>query len=198
MRPTNPTPGHASGNGTPTPLRPTNPTPLKASTAGNPRPSNPTPKQASELVSHESPLQEDPPHWTTNLESVQEMEAASSLGEEVAGPVEAEDPNEDGTAPLFSGELEISCTVHVRKLDILAVKEVKMHDWKCQKEKWQLTNRSWIVLGKDSPFMRDVLHTRLIEKLNYHLKLGPKVCGNSLRCYLPKKSLTKKKPMHFY
>ncbi|XP_068698646.1 sperm-associated antigen 17-like [Montipora foliosa] len=105
MRPTNPTPGHASGNGTPTPLRPTNPTPLKASTAGNPRPSNPTPKQASELVSHESPLQEDPPHWTTNLESVQEMEAASSLGEEVAGPVEAEDPNEDGTAPLFSVDI---------------------------------------------------------------------------------------------
>ena len=106
MRPTNPTPGHASGNGTPTPLRPTNPTPLKASTAGNPRPTNPTPKQASELLSHESPLQEDPPHWTTNLESVQEMEALSSVGEEVAGPVEAEDPNEDGTAPLFSGELK--------------------------------------------------------------------------------------------
>ena len=106
MRPTNPTPGHASGNGTPTPLRPTNPTPLQASTADNPRPSNPTPKQASEILSQESPIQEGPPHWTTNLESVQEVAVPPSAEEDVAGPIEAEDPEEDGNIPVFSGEFE--------------------------------------------------------------------------------------------
>ncbi|KAK2570951.1 Sperm-associated antigen 17 [Acropora cervicornis] len=105
MRPTNPTPGHASGNGTPTPLRPTNPTPLQASTADNPRPSNPTPKQASEILSQESPIQEGPPHWTTNLESVQEVAVPPSAGEDVAGPIEAEDPEEDGNIPVFSAEM---------------------------------------------------------------------------------------------
>ena len=104
MRPTNPTPAHATGNGTPTPVRPTNPTPSQASTAGNPRPSNPTPKQASELLSQESPLQEDSPQWTTNLESVQEVEVPPSVGEVVEGPVEAEDPDEDKDIPMFSGE----------------------------------------------------------------------------------------------
>ena len=106
MRPTNPTPGHAFGNGTPTPLRPTNPTPLQASTAVNPSPSNPTPKQSSESLSQESPIQEDPPHWTTNLESVQEVEVPPSAGEDVAGPIETEDPEEDENVPVFSGKFE--------------------------------------------------------------------------------------------
>ena len=96
MRPTNPTPGHATGNGTPTPLRPTNPTPLHASTNVNPRPSNPSPKLAPEILSQESPLHEDPPHWTINLESVQE---------EGLGPVEVVDPDEDENVPMFSGML---------------------------------------------------------------------------------------------
>lgn len=104
MRPTNPTPAHATGNGTPTPVRPTNPTPSQASTAVNPRPSNPTPGQASELLSQESPLQGDSPQWRNNLESVQEVDVPSSMGEELEGPVEAEDPDDEENAPMFSGE----------------------------------------------------------------------------------------------
>lgn len=47
MRPTNPTPGHASGSGTPTKVRPDNPTPFAASQARQAaRPSNPTPSHA--------------------------------------------------------------------------------------------------------------------------------------------------------
>ncbi|XP_039272076.2 sperm-associated antigen 17-like [Styela clava] len=47
MRPTNPTPGHASGSGTPTKVRPENPTPFAASQARQAaRPSNPTPSHA--------------------------------------------------------------------------------------------------------------------------------------------------------
>ncbi|XP_063954686.1 sperm-associated antigen 17-like isoform X2 [Lytechinus pictus] len=49
-RPTNPTPGHATGQGTPTALRPTNPTPAHASQPqGTGRPVNPTPQSASDL-----------------------------------------------------------------------------------------------------------------------------------------------------
>lgn len=106
MRPTNPTPAHATGDGTPTLVRPTNPTPSHASTAGNPRPSNPTPKQASELFSQESPLQGDSPQWTTNLESVQEVDVPSPVGEVVEGPVEAEDPDAEENIPIVSGEFE--------------------------------------------------------------------------------------------
>lgn len=104
MRPTNPTPAHATGNGTPTPVRPTNPTPSQASTAVNPRPSNPTPRQASELLSQESPLQGDSPQWRTNFESVQEVDVLSSVEEEVKGPAEAEDPDDEENVPMFSGE----------------------------------------------------------------------------------------------
>lgn len=104
MRPTNPTPAHATGNGTPTPVRPTNPTPSQASTAVNPRPSNPTPKQDSELLSQESPLQGDSPQWRNNLESVQEVDVPSSVGEVVEGPVEAEDLDEEENVQMFSGE----------------------------------------------------------------------------------------------
>ena len=103
IRPTNPTPAHATGNGTPTPVRPTNPTPLQASTTVNPRPSNPTPKQASEPLSQESPLHGDSPQWTTNLESVQEVDVTSSMGEVVEGPVEADDPDDVDNVPMFSG-----------------------------------------------------------------------------------------------
>lgn len=81
-------------------MRPTNPTPSHASTAGNPRPSNPAPKEASELLSQESPLQEEPLQCRTILESVQEVEVPPSVGE---GPVEAEDPGEQGNVPVFSG-----------------------------------------------------------------------------------------------
>lgn len=104
MRPTNPTPAHATCNGTPTPVRPTNPTPSQASTAVNPRPSNPTPKQASELLSQESPLQGDSPQWRNNLESVQEVDVPSSVGEVVERPVEAEDLDEEENVQMFSGE----------------------------------------------------------------------------------------------
>jgi len=104
MRPTNPTPAHATGDGTPTPVRPTNPTPSQTSTAVNPRPSNPTPRQASELLSQESPLQGDSPQWRTNLESVQEVDVTSFVGEEVKGPVEAEDPDDEENVPMLSGE----------------------------------------------------------------------------------------------
>ena len=103
IRPTNPTPAHATGNGTPTPVRPTNPTPLQASTTVSPRPSNPTPKQASDPLSHESPLHGDSPQWTTNLESVQEVDVTSSMGEVVEGPVEADDPDDVDNVPMFSG-----------------------------------------------------------------------------------------------
>jgi len=105
MRPTNPTPAHATGDGTPTLVRPTNPTPSHASTAGNPRPSNPTPKQASELFSQESPLQGDSPQWTTNLESVQEVDVPSPVGEVVEGPVEAEDPDAEENIPIVSADM---------------------------------------------------------------------------------------------
>lgn len=104
MRPTNPTPAHATCNGTPTPVRPTNPTPSQASTAVNPRPSNPTPKQDSELLSQESPLQGDSPQWRNNLESVQEVDVPSSVGEVVERPVEAEDLDEEENVQMFSGE----------------------------------------------------------------------------------------------
>ena len=40
IRPTNPTPAHASGKGTPTKVRPDNPTPLAAQQARTVRPSN--------------------------------------------------------------------------------------------------------------------------------------------------------------
>ncbi|XP_030828795.1 sperm-associated antigen 17-like isoform X3 [Strongylocentrotus purpuratus] len=50
-RPNNPTPGHATGQGTPTALRPTNPTPAHAShPQGTGRPVNPTPQSASEHI----------------------------------------------------------------------------------------------------------------------------------------------------
>ena len=115
MRPTNPTPAHATGNGTPTPVRPTNPTPSQASAAVNPRPSNPTPRQASELLSQESPLQGDSPHWRTNLESVQEVDVPSSVGEDVQGPVEAEDPDDEENVPMFSGEKMTSIAATAQK-----------------------------------------------------------------------------------
>ncbi|XP_033120508.1 sperm-associated antigen 17-like [Anneissia japonica] len=52
VRPTNPTPGHATGQGTPTPLRPTNPTPAHASqTQGLVRPGNPTPAGNQDMTS---------------------------------------------------------------------------------------------------------------------------------------------------
>lgn len=70
------------------------------------RPTNPTPSQASELLSQESPRQEDSPQWTTNLESVQEVEVPPSVGEVVEGPVEVEDPDDDKDIPMFSGEFE--------------------------------------------------------------------------------------------
>ncbi|XP_078373230.1 sperm-associated antigen 17-like isoform X2 [Oculina patagonica] len=105
MRPTNPTPAHATGNGTPTPVRPTNPTPSHASSSVISRPSNPTPRQASELLSHESPLQGDSPQWRNNLESVQEVDVPSSVGEVVEGPVEAEDPDEEENVPMFSADM---------------------------------------------------------------------------------------------
>ncbi|CAH1225250.1 SPAG17 [Branchiostoma lanceolatum] len=47
LRPTNPTPAHASGTGTPTPLRPKNPTPHAAGVTLPSRPGNPTPTQDS-------------------------------------------------------------------------------------------------------------------------------------------------------
>lgn len=116
MRPTNPTPAHATGNGTPTPVRPTNPTPSQASTAVNPRPSNPTPRQASELLSQESPLQGDSPQWRTNLESVQEVDVTSFVGEEVKGPVEAEDPDDEENVPTISGEKVTSHSATTHKV----------------------------------------------------------------------------------
>ena len=106
MRPTNPTPAHATGNGTPTPVRPTNPTPSHASTATQPRPSNPTPKQASELLSQESPFQESSPQWTTNLESVQEVDVGEIAEEavDVGGVVERVEADDPDEVPMFSGE----------------------------------------------------------------------------------------------
>ncbi|CAH1277086.1 SPAG17 [Branchiostoma lanceolatum] len=47
LRPTNPTPAHASGTRTPTPLRPKNPTPHAAGVTLPSRPGNPTPTQDS-------------------------------------------------------------------------------------------------------------------------------------------------------
>ena len=105
MRPTNPTPAHATGNGTPTPIRPTNPTPSQAATTANPRPNNPTPKQASELVSQDSPLNDDSLQWRNNLASVQEVDVPSSHeAEEVveAGPIEAEDPDQEKDMVVLS------------------------------------------------------------------------------------------------
>lgn len=75
LRPTNPTPAHATGNGTPTPLRPNNPTPAHASSKPvNVRPSNPTPKHATDQQErlNESPNY-DATQWRSNLESVQEV-----------------------------------------------------------------------------------------------------------------------------
>lgn len=77
LRPTNPTPAHATGDGTPTPLRPNNPTPAHASSKPvNVRPSNPTPKHAADqrdgLVTNDSPNY-DATQWRSNLESVQEV-----------------------------------------------------------------------------------------------------------------------------
>ncbi|XP_046333573.2 sperm-associated antigen 17-like isoform X4 [Haliotis rufescens] len=46
LRPGNPTPAHAAGQGSPAPLRPKNPTPAQAEKSMNERPVNPTPKLA--------------------------------------------------------------------------------------------------------------------------------------------------------
>ncbi|XP_031553104.1 sperm-associated antigen 17-like isoform X2 [Actinia tenebrosa] len=81
LRPTNPTPAHATGDGTPTPLRPNNPTPAHASKPSNPRPSNPTPKHAEgqreelESSNDASPVFEEQQQWRSNLESVREIES---------------------------------------------------------------------------------------------------------------------------
>ncbi|PFX34574.1 Sperm-associated antigen 17 [Stylophora pistillata] len=105
IRPTNPTPAHAAGNGTPTPVRPTNPTPSQAFTTANPRPSNPTSRQDLELLSQDSPLQGDSPLWRNNLESVQEVDVPSSQGERLEGPIEPEDPDGYENGPVFSAEM---------------------------------------------------------------------------------------------
>uniref|UniRef100_H2YTD8 Sperm-associated antigen 17 n=1 Tax=Ciona savignyi TaxID=51511 RepID=H2YTD8_CIOSA len=68
MRPTNPTPAHASGKGTPTGVRPDNPTPFAAAQLRNMRPSNPTPihasnkqvEQTSNQLHQPSPIPENP------------------------------------------------------------------------------------------------------------------------------------------
>eukprot|EP00058_Branchiostoma_floridae_P014404 XP_002599892.1 hypothetical protein BRAFLDRAFT_120607 [Branchiostoma floridae] len=61
LRPTNPTPAHASGTGTPTPLRPKNPTPQHAAgVTFSARPGNPTPTQDSGSNSQGSVPSETP------------------------------------------------------------------------------------------------------------------------------------------
>ncbi|CAG2231566.1 unnamed protein product [Mytilus edulis] len=51
IRPGNPTPAHAAGQGSPAPIRPDNPTPVHAGKTVGGRPTNPTPKQAGGLDS---------------------------------------------------------------------------------------------------------------------------------------------------
>ena len=62
LRPGNPTPGHATGQGSPAPVRPTNPTPANAMKSDqNIRPGAPTPKEAGggDESSRENPTSRD-------------------------------------------------------------------------------------------------------------------------------------------
>ncbi|ESO93308.1 hypothetical protein LOTGIDRAFT_232733 [Lottia gigantea] len=51
VRPLNPTPAHATGQGSPAPVRPENPTPNKVGKSAPYRPGNPTPKRAGGITS---------------------------------------------------------------------------------------------------------------------------------------------------
>ena len=111
VRPTNPTPGHATGDGTPTPVRPTNPTPVHASKSvvTNPRPSNPTPKHAAENEPNESPSYEEASGWRTNLTSLEEVVVPEVPHEEpvmepVSAPAEPDEPEDEPGPILFCGE----------------------------------------------------------------------------------------------
>lgn len=102
-RPMNPTPSHASGQGTPTAIRPLNPTPLQATATplganndsasmlsipmGANRPHNPTPARARQIDSRESSYAGPLPHT-----SVGKMETMSFHMEEISDEQEAELP----------------------------------------------------------------------------------------------------------
>lgn len=102
-RPMNPTPSHASGQGTPTAIRPLNPTPLQATATplganndsasmlsipmGANRPHNPTPARARQIDSRESSFVGPLPHT-----SVAKMETMSFHMEESSDGQEAELP----------------------------------------------------------------------------------------------------------
>lgn len=95
MRPSNPTPAHATGQGSPAPVRPQAPTPAHAQKLPAGRPVNPTPKQAgagtespSDLPSHldypiilEQPTLEE----ENELSAEQEMMLAESFKMDVLG-----------------------------------------------------------------------------------------------------------------
>nr|CAB3266505.1 sperm-associated antigen 17 [Phallusia mammillata] len=76
MRPTNPTPAHASGGGTPTKVRPENPTPIAAAAQQrNVRPSNPTPSKTASDAPYLT-QQYQPSPIPENPTSAQKREAA--------------------------------------------------------------------------------------------------------------------------
>ncbi|XP_067675915.1 sperm-associated antigen 17-like [Haliotis asinina] len=63
LRPGNPTPAHAAGQGSPAPLRPKNPTPAQAEKSMSERPVNPTPKLAGGVVSMTDSPSEPPSQY---------------------------------------------------------------------------------------------------------------------------------------
>lgn len=89
VRPGNPTPVHATGQGSPAPLRPHNPTPSHANKTGTGRPINPTPKQAGGT------------------------ESPSDLPSQLDYPIIQEQPTleeEDSTVEVADGEAEMIVT----------------------------------------------------------------------------------------
>ncbi|XP_052809835.1 sperm-associated antigen 17-like isoform X5 [Mya arenaria] len=101
MRPGNPTPAHAAGQGSPAPVRPSAPTPAHANKGVAGRPGNPTPKQAgagtespSDLPSHldypiifEQPALEEEPEFGGEQEMLSQSMKMDVLGRPRNKPV---------------------------------------------------------------------------------------------------------------
>ena len=103
-RPMNPTPSHASGQGTPTAIRPLNPTPLQATATplganndsasmlsipmGANRPHNPTPARARQVDSRESSYVGMLPNSAPKMETMSFHMQESSEGQEVGLPMQ--------------------------------------------------------------------------------------------------------------
>ncbi|XP_050391323.1 sperm-associated antigen 17 isoform X2 [Patella vulgata] len=82
LRPLNPTPAHATGQGSPAPVRPNNPTPNKTGKSAPHRPGNPTPKNAGSVTLTPS----DSDHHTNRKSqmTIQEEDATNMWMSDVA------------------------------------------------------------------------------------------------------------------